>query len=71
MSRQRSDYGAVASLRRFWDMDDLDRETLDLATLRPFLPLDALEKAVRAFIKSGGRELKGVRIFENTATSVR
>ncbi len=71
LSRQRSDYGAVASLRRFWDMDDLDRDKLDLATLRPFLPLDALEKAVRAFIKSGGRELKGVRIFENTATSVR
>jgi hypothetical protein len=71
LSRQRSDYGAVASLRRFWDMEGLDRETLDLETLRPFLPLDAIEKAVRAFIKSGGRELKGVRIFENTATSVR
>ena len=71
LSRQRSDYGAVASLRRFWDMEGLDRDALDLSTLRPFLPLDALEKAVRGFIRAGGRELKGVRIFENTATSVR
>ena len=71
LSRQRSDFGAVASLRRFWDMEGLDRDTIDLNTLRPFLPLDALEKAVRSFIRSGGRELRGVRIFENTATSVR
>jgi hypothetical protein len=71
LSRQRSDYGAVASLRRFWDMDDLDRDKVDLETLRPFLPLDALEKAVRGFIRAGGRELRGTRIFENTATSVR
>ena len=52
-------------------MEGLDRDALDLSTLRPFLPLDALEKAVRGFIRAGGRELKGVRIFENTATSVR
>lgn len=71
LSRQRSDYGAVASLRRFWDMEGLDRDALDLETLRPFIPLDALEKAVRAFIRSGGRELRGCRIFENTATTVR
>lgn len=71
LSRQRSDYGAVASLKRFWDMEGLDRDTLDLNTLRPFIPADALEKAVRAFIRSGGRELRGVRIFENTATAVR
>lgn len=71
LSRQRSDFGAVASLRRFWDVDDLERDKLDLETLRPFLPLDALEKAVRGFVRSGGRELRGCRIFENTATSVR
>jgi hypothetical protein len=71
LSRQRSDFGAVASLRRFWDAEGIDRDTLDLETLRPHLPLDALEKAVRSFIRAGGRELRGVRIFENTATTVR
>jgi hypothetical protein len=70
LSRTRGDVGAVASLRTFWDFTDLDRETLDLETLRQHLPADALEKAVRAFIKAGGRELRGVKIFENTASRV-
>ena len=70
LSRTRGDVGAVASLRTFWDFTDLDRATLDLEKLREHLPADALEKAVRSYIKAGGRELTGVRIFENTATRV-
>lgn len=71
LSRERSDLGAVASLRRFWDWTDLDRDQIDLEALRPHLPLDAIEKAVRSYIKAGGYELRGVVIFENTTTSVR
>ena len=71
LSRSRGDYGAVASLHTFWDFADLDRATLDLEALRQHLPADALEKAVRAFVKAGGRELRGARIFENTGTKVR
>lgn len=71
LSRQRGDYGAVASLRTFWDFKDLDRDTFDLETVRQHIPLDALEKAVRSYIKAGGRVLKGVTIFENTSTVVR
>ena len=71
LSRSRGDYGAVASLHTFWDFADLDRATLDLEALRQHIPADALEKAVRAFVKAGGRNLKGVRIFENTETKVR
>lgn len=70
LSRQRGDYGAVASLRTFWDFKDLDRDTIDLETLRSHLPLAALEKSVRSYIKAGGRSLKGVTIFENTSTVV-
>ena len=71
LSRSRGEYGSVASLRTFWDFSDLDRAALDLETLRQHIPADALEKAVRSFIKAGGRELRGVRIFENTQASVR
>lgn len=71
LSRSRGDYGAVASLRTFWDFTALDRDTIDLDALRAHLPIDAVEKAVRSFIRAGGRELRGVKIFENTATSVR
>jgi hypothetical protein len=71
LTRQRGDFGAVASLRTFFDFTDLDRDELDLEKLRAYLPLDALEKAVRAYIRAGGRELRGVTIFENTRTTVR
>jgi hypothetical protein len=71
LSRSRGTFGSVASLRTFWDFTDLDRAALDLETLRPHLPQDAIEKAVRSFIKAGGRELRGVKIFENTASVVR
>lgn len=71
LSRSRGDLGAVASLRTYWDFSDLVRAELDLEALRPHLPQDALEKAVRSFIRAGGRELRGCRIFENATTSVR
>lgn len=71
LSRTRGDYGAVASLRTFWDFTELDREAIDLETLRAHLPVDAIEKAIRSYIRAGGRHLRGCKIFENTATSVR
>lgn len=71
MSRTRGDYGAVSSLRTTWEFDGLDRAEIDLEALRPYLPLDGLEKAVRAAIKAGVRDLRGVRIFESTSAVVR
>ena len=71
LSRSRSDMGAVSSLRRWWDHKDLDRATLDLETLRDHLPIEALEQAVRSYIRAGGRKLRGVVIFENTASQTR
>lgn len=75
LSRTRSDHGAVASLRTFWDFkhdgDAAFRANLDLGALRSHLSMDALEKAVKSFIRAGGRELSGVEIFENTVAVVR
>lgn len=71
LSRVRGDHGAVSSLHTTWEFDGLDRDRLDLESLRHHLPGDALEKAVRSFIRAGGRELRGVRIFENTHVVVR
>lgn len=71
MSRTRGNYGSLASLRTYWDFRDIYREKLNLEELRSHLPLDALEKAVRSYIKAGGRDLSGVTIFENTRTQVR
>ena len=71
LTRTRGEYGSMSSLRTEWVFDDLDRQQLDLEALRPYLPTDGLEKAVRAFIKAGGRELKGVKIYESTKAVVR
>ena len=70
LSRTRGDLGAVSSLVTFWDFSDLDRAALDLEAIRAHIPQDAIEKAVRSFIKAGGRELEGVKIFENTRARV-
>ena len=71
LSRTRGDYGAVASLRTYWTFRDLDRATLDLEALRAHLPSDALDKAVRSFVKAGGRTLAGVVIYETSDPVVR
>ena len=33
--------------------------------------MDALEQAARSFVKAGGRELKGARIWEDTVAQAR
>ena len=71
LSRTRGDYGAVSSLRTQWVFGEIDRASLDLEALRFHIPADGLERAVRSFIKAGGRELRGTRIHETTVAAVR
>lgn len=71
MARTRGDYGALGTLRQEWVFSDLDRDALDLEALRPYLPVDGIEKALRGFIKAGGRELRGVRIHQTETAVVR
>lgn len=71
MARTRGDYGSLGTLRQEWVFSDLNRAELDLEALRPHLPEDAIEKAIRAFIKAGGRELRGCRIHETEKAMVR
>jgi len=71
LSRTRGDYGGVASLRTFWDFEIIRYEAIPLHEIQPHIPREAIEKALRSYVKAGGRELEGVRIFENTSTTVR
>ena len=76
MSRSHSDHGVVSSLVTVWVHkpsdancpDPVDRTTVDLEPLRPYLHMDALNKAVNALVRAGGRELRGVTIFEDTVS---
>lgn len=63
--------GGVATLKTAWSFEITDRNKLDLEALRPYLPLDAIEKAIRGFIRAGGRELAGAKIFQERKASIR
>lgn len=71
LSQTRGEYGSLSSLRTVWTFDGIDRDALDLEALRQHFPIDGLEKAIRSFIRAGGRELNGTRIFETTTAVVR
>lgn len=71
MSRTRGDIGSLGTLRQHWTGEVVDRETLDLGPLRQHLSLDDLNKAVRAYVKAGGRFLDGAKIYEAQEVIVR
>jgi hypothetical protein len=69
LARVRGDLGSVTSPKQRWTGEVTDRLTLDLETLRMHIPPDALNQAVRAWVKanSGGElappPLKGARCW--------
>lgn len=71
LTKARGEFGSTASLTTFIDFKDIDRATIDLEALRAYLDIAAIERAVRQYIKAGGRELKGCTIFTNTQSRVR
>lgn len=71
MGRTRGDYGSVATLRQSWDFEVSNYDVVPLEVLRPFLGQDAIDKAIRAFIRAGNRELAGVKIFQRTDATIR
>lgn len=71
LSRTRGELGSVSSLRTDWVHDGFDRDRIDLEALRAHLPADAIDQAIRSFIRAGGRELRGTKIYEQTQAVVR
>lgn len=55
----------TAALVDNWTFSDMDMNTIDLEALRPHLTQGAVEAAVRSYIKSGRREIKGAIIFND------
>jgi hypothetical protein len=73
LSRTRGDYGSVTSLRETWEFEITDIKAIPLASLRPFLARDAIEKAIRGYVKAyqDGKPLKGVRVFKDAKAVTR
>lgn len=67
LARTQTDSG-TATLAQTFEFEIENIDLIDLEALRPFLPRAAIEQAMRGFVKSGRREIKGARIFsKNTA----
>lgn len=61
----------TSTLEERWSFEIEDINVIDLNALRPFLPPTAIEQALRAFVKSGRRQISGARIFPDTKARFR
>jgi hypothetical protein len=69
--RTYSSGGSVSTLKKEWTFAVESYDAVPLDTLRPYISTDAVDKAIRAFVKAGGRQLAGVRIYEAAKSMVR
>lgn len=70
--RTRSASGAsLTTLRKTWAFEIVDLGAVDLAALRPYIARADIEKALRTFVQKGGRQIAGVRIFEESSAAIR
>lgn len=69
LTRVHSAHGVTTSLRSFgWKHRNVDRAKLDLEKLRHYLPAEALDQAIRAYIRANGTPpaaLAGCEFFED------
>jgi hypothetical protein len=67
----RTETGVTASIRTTWVGEVENIHTLDLEALRFLFKADDLQRALNAYVRAGGRELKGAKIWEKSETVVR
>lgn len=71
LAKSRSMFGATASQKLIWTGEIMNISAVDLNQLRSHFTLDAIQKAVNAFVRDGGRKLDGVSIEQKSQLSVR
>lgn len=71
LSQSRSIQGSLAQLRTVWVGEVTDQASLDLEKLRHHIRPEDLQKAINSYVKAGGRELAGAKIYEKSETVVR
>ena len=70
LSRRHSAAGTVASLRTSWKCTSFDPAQVDLNALRLHFASADIEKAIRGFVRNGGRSLHGATIEEVSESRV-
>lgn len=68
--RVRAALGGTASLVSSWTFRVTDRKQIEWAQLAPYLDDTALEKAIRAAVRAGVRDLRGVEIYQEKKARV-
>jgi hypothetical protein len=71
LTRVRTETGTVVTTRTTWEFEVTDLAAVPLEIIRPYLPRADVEKAIRTFVRMGGRQLAGVRIFESESAAFR
>jgi len=71
LTRVRGTTGGTASLSRTMVGTIVNRDKLDLGKLRPYIALDALQKALNAYVRAGGTECDGATIAPQSRANVR
>lgn len=63
--------GLTAGVATEWKFEIVDYDAIPLDKLRQLINRDAVEAALRQFVKNGNRELPGVRIYEDVKATRR
>jgi hypothetical protein len=71
LARARSLHGASASQKLVWAGEIKNISAIDLNQLRSHFTVDAIQKAINAFVRDGGRQLDGVLIEQRTQLAIR
>lgn len=67
----RSDEGATASVKAEYVHEIIDIDAIPLDALRQYFKPEDIDNAIKRFIRAGGRELPGVKIFEQKKLNFR
>lgn len=70
LGKVRGEYGKTVMTKR-WVFEVEDYTKVDIVAVARYLDPAAIDKAIRSYVANGGRELKGVNIFEQESVSVR
>lgn len=71
MTRVRSEAGTVITTATRWRHEITDFDAIPLDRLRAYIKRDAIDAALRQFVKNGHRQLPGVRIYQEEAAQFR
>lgn len=71
LARTTTQSGLTAGAKSSWVFEVTDWNAIPIEELRPYLDQAAIEKAIKAAVKIGKRELAGVRIFQQETATFR